>query len=163
MTPEFHTESAVLDQLGGAAAFQPPRHDVEGRRAFWEPILAASGFAQPFPDDVETSDRYATAANGAEIRMRWYTKADTRPGSAVVYFHGAAATSSATSSASTGPSPGTSPPAVCRCCRSNTDKGFGTRQAAESRAGQHKYRDIQLAVAHLHGMLESLRKAARRS
>jgi hypothetical protein len=32
--------------------------------------------------------------------------------------------------------------------------------AAESRAGQRKYRDIQLAVAHLHGMLESLRKAA---
>jgi hypothetical protein len=35
--------------------------------------------------------------------------------------------------------------------------------AAESRAGQRKYRDIQLAVAHLHGMLESLRKAAGRS
>jgi hypothetical protein len=28
--------------------------------------------------------------------------------------------------------------------------------AAESRAGQRKYYDIELAVAHLHGMLESL-------
>ena len=35
--------------------------------------------------------------------------------------------------------------------------------AAESRAGQRKYRDIELAVAHLHGMLEALRKAAGRS
>jgi hypothetical protein len=29
--------------------------------------------------------------------------------------------------------------------------------AAESRAGQRKYYDIELAVAHLHGMLEALR------
>ncbi len=30
--------------------------------------------------------------------------------------------------------------------------------AAESRAGQRKYSDIELAVAHLHGMLEALEK-----
>jgi hypothetical protein len=30
--------------------------------------------------------------------------------------------------------------------------------AAESRAGQRKYYDIELAVAHLHGMLDALRK-----
>jgi hypothetical protein len=29
--------------------------------------------------------------------------------------------------------------------------------AAESRAGQRRYYDIELAVAHLHGMLEALR------
>jgi hypothetical protein len=32
--------------------------------------------------------------------------------------------------------------------------------AAESRAGQRKYYDIELAVAHLHGMLEALQRAA---
>jgi hypothetical protein len=32
--------------------------------------------------------------------------------------------------------------------------------AAESRAGQRKYYDIELAVAHLHGMLEVLRRSA---
>jgi hypothetical protein len=32
--------------------------------------------------------------------------------------------------------------------------------AAESRAGQRKYHDIELAVAHLHGMLEALRRSA---
>lgn len=30
--------------------------------------------------------------------------------------------------------------------------------AAESRAGQRKYFDIELAVAHLHGMLEALQR-----
>ena len=33
--------------------------------------------------------------------------------------------------------------------------------AAESRAGQRKYVDIELAIAHLHGMLEALHTAAR--
>jgi hypothetical protein len=33
--------------------------------------------------------------------------------------------------------------------------------AAESRAGQRKYLDIELAVAHLHGMLEALHSTAR--
>jgi hypothetical protein len=32
--------------------------------------------------------------------------------------------------------------------------------AAESRAGQRKYYDIELAVAHLHGMLDALRLSA---
>jgi hypothetical protein len=32
--------------------------------------------------------------------------------------------------------------------------------AAESRAGQRKYHDIELAVAHLHGMLEALQRSA---
>jgi hypothetical protein len=33
--------------------------------------------------------------------------------------------------------------------------------AAESRAGQRKYLDIELAVAHLHGMLDALHAKAR--
>ena len=34
--------------------------------------------------------------------------------------------------------------------------------AAESRAGQRKYADVESAAAHLHGMLESLRQLGRR-
>jgi hypothetical protein len=34
--------------------------------------------------------------------------------------------------------------------------------AAESRAGQRKYFDIESAAAHLHGMLEALRQVGRR-
>jgi hypothetical protein len=33
--------------------------------------------------------------------------------------------------------------------------------AAESRGGQRKYYDIEVAIAHLHGMLEALHAAAR--
>jgi hypothetical protein len=33
--------------------------------------------------------------------------------------------------------------------------------AAESRAGQRRYYDIELAIAHLHGMLDALHIAAR--
>jgi hypothetical protein len=31
---------------------------------------------------------------------------------------------------------------------------------AESRAGQYKYFDVERAAAHLHGMIEAVRKAA---
>ena len=34
--------------------------------------------------------------------------------------------------------------------------------AAESRAGQRKYADVQRAAAHLHGMLEALRQSSPR-
>jgi hypothetical protein len=34
--------------------------------------------------------------------------------------------------------------------------------AAESRAGQRKYTDVELAAAHIHGMLESLRQSGAR-
>jgi hypothetical protein len=35
--------------------------------------------------------------------------------------------------------------------------------AAESRAGQRKYTDIEMAAAHLHGALDALRQVASRS
>jgi|SRR5882672_93716 len=35
--------------------------------------------------------------------------------------------------------------------------------SAESRAGQYKYRDVQNAAAHLHGMLETLREKSIRT
>ncbi|SMD25999.1 alpha/beta hydrolase [Kibdelosporangium aridum] len=89
MTLNFDPEVAdVLAQLGGTDAFQPPRGDVEGRRAFWEPILAASSAAQPFPEEVQMSDHHATADDGTQIQMRWYTKESAAPSPAVVYFHG---------------------------------------------------------------------------
>ncbi|MGW7692650.1 hypothetical protein ACWGMA_27940 [Streptomyces asiaticus] len=57
MTLSFDPEAAdVLAQLGGTDALQPSRDDVGGRRAFWEPILAASSPAQPFPEDVRRVD-----------------------------------------------------------------------------------------------------------
>lgn len=70
------------------SATPPPVGDVAGRRAMWEPIIGAAGTAQPIPTDVATSDHYATAADGAQIKMRWYEKSGATPGAAVLFFHG---------------------------------------------------------------------------
>lgn len=42
----------------------------------------------PAPDDVEITDHSTTAADGAEILLRWYAKRDSNPGAAVLYAHG---------------------------------------------------------------------------
>ncbi|MGV9382923.1 hypothetical protein ACWDRB_44405 [Nonomuraea sp. NPDC003707] len=68
------------------AAMTPPAvGDVGTRRVMREPILDASGKAQPIPEDVTTHD-------GAQITMRWYAKNDTTPGSAALFFHGGGTT-----------------------------------------------------------------------
>jgi acetyl esterase/lipase len=54
----------------------------------WEPIIGAADTAQPIPEDVTTSEHYATADDGAQIQMRWYAKNGATPGSAVLFFHG---------------------------------------------------------------------------
>jgi acetyl esterase/lipase len=66
----------------------PPVGDVAGRRAMWEPIIGAAGVAQPYPGDVTTSDHVGTADDGAQVKLRWYAKDGSAPGSAVLFFHG---------------------------------------------------------------------------
>jgi acetyl esterase/lipase len=71
------------------AGFTPPAvGDIEGRRAMWEPIIGAASTAQPVPADVTTTEHYATAADGAQVKMRWFAKDGAAPGSAVLFFHG---------------------------------------------------------------------------
>ncbi|MEV4020553.1 hypothetical protein AB0J35_59760 [Nonomuraea angiospora] len=54
------------------ASMTPPAvGDVGARRAMWEPILDASGKAQPISEDVTTHDYVATTDDGAQITMRW--------------------------------------------------------------------------------------------
>ncbi|WP_157695285.1 hypothetical protein [Nakamurella panacisegetis] len=55
--------AAILAQMGGSKAAPPAVRDIEGRRAFWEPILAASSTAQSIPRDVRMTVLY-----GADIR-----------------------------------------------------------------------------------------------
>ncbi|MEU8718522.1 alpha/beta hydrolase [Streptomyces sp. NPDC048663] len=62
--------------------------DVIGRRAMWEPIIGAAGSAQPIPNDVKTTEHYATSNDGAEIKLRWYVKDGVSTGSAVLFLHG---------------------------------------------------------------------------
>lgn len=87
LDPEF---AAAIAPLGEAMANATPPAvgDVEARRAMWEPIIGAAGAAQPTPTDVTMTDRHATADDGTQIKVRWYSKQDVSPGSAVVFFHG---------------------------------------------------------------------------
>ncbi|MFJ9908969.1 alpha/beta hydrolase [Streptomyces sp. NPDC101152] len=81
--------AALAPMTGAMAGITPPAvGDVAAQRALWEPIIGAASTAQPFPDDVKTSEYYASAADGTQIKMRWYTKDSATPGSAVVFFHG---------------------------------------------------------------------------
>jgi acetyl esterase/lipase len=71
------------------SGFAPPAvGDIAGRRAMSEPITGAASTAQPIPADVTTSKHYATADDGAQIKMRRYVKDRATPGPAVLFFHG---------------------------------------------------------------------------
>jgi acetyl esterase/lipase len=85
--PEFAEAIAPMAEAM-AAAPPPPVGDIATRRAVWEPIIGAAGVAQPIPADVTTTDYFADTADGAQVKMRWYAKDGTRPGSAVLFFHG---------------------------------------------------------------------------
>ena len=80
--------AAALAPLAGSGFNPPAVGDIEGRRAMREPIIGAASTAQPIPDDVTTSEQYATADDGAQIKIRWYAKDGANPGSAVLFFHG---------------------------------------------------------------------------
>jgi acetyl esterase/lipase len=85
LDPEIAAALAPMAEAG----FTPPAvGDIEGRRAMWEPIIGAASTAQPVPADVTTTEHYATAADGAQVKMRWFAKDGAAPGSAVLFFHG---------------------------------------------------------------------------
>lgn len=89
MSLTFDPEIAAALAPMAASGFTPPAvGDVAGRRAMWEPIIGAASTAQPMPADVTTSEHYATAEDGAQIKMRWYITDGATPGPAVLFFHG---------------------------------------------------------------------------
>jgi acetyl esterase/lipase len=89
MSLTFDPEIAAALAPMAASGFTPPGvGDVAGRRAMWEPIIGAASTAQPIPADVTTSEHYATAEDGAQIKMRWYITDGATPGPAVLFFHG---------------------------------------------------------------------------
>jgi len=87
LDPQIAAALAPMAEAMAAGTF-PAVGDVPGRRAMWEPILAASSSAQPIPEDVRTVNYVVRTADGAEITARWYTKDGAAPGSAVLFFHG---------------------------------------------------------------------------
>ncbi|MFI9562937.1 alpha/beta hydrolase [Streptomyces rishiriensis] len=85
--PEFAQVFAPMAEA--MAHVTPPAvGDVPARRAMWEPIIGAASAAQPIPTDVTTAEHHATADDGTQITMRWYTKTGAAAGPAVLFFHG---------------------------------------------------------------------------
>jgi acetyl esterase/lipase len=82
--------AAALAPMGEAmAATTPPAvGDIAGRRAIWEPILAAAGAALPIPADVTTTDVEIPTDDGATITARWYVQDGAPSGPAALFFHG---------------------------------------------------------------------------
>ena len=71
LDPEIAAAPAPMAESG----FAPPAvGDIAGRRAMREPIIGAASTAQPIPADVTTSEHYATADDGGQIKMRRYVK-----------------------------------------------------------------------------------------
>jgi acetyl esterase/lipase len=85
----FTLDPEVAAALAPMAGFTPPAvGDIAGRRSVWEPIIGASGTAQPIPADVTTSEHFVMAEDGTPIKLRWYVKAGATPGPAALFFHG---------------------------------------------------------------------------
>jgi len=87
LDPEF---AAALAPMGEAmaAATPPAVGDIAGRRAMWEPILAAASTALPIPNDVTMTEVDIPVRDGATITARWYTKTGAPAGPAALFFHG---------------------------------------------------------------------------
>ncbi|MRK02600.1 alpha/beta hydrolase fold domain-containing protein [Aeromicrobium sp. S22] len=79
---------AVLEQAASAGRPAPPaRGDWETLRARTEMLMAAVAPAAR-PPSVSVSNYSTTTWDGDELSLRWYTRAGSTPGSAVVYSHG---------------------------------------------------------------------------
>ena len=67
---------------------RPPLGDWRSRRLSVEVSFAAFARLQPTITDVSTRDFSVRSYDGAEVRLRWFQKSATQPGSAVLYVHG---------------------------------------------------------------------------
>ncbi|MGP3964002.1 alpha/beta hydrolase [Nonomuraea sp. 3N208] len=66
----------------------PERGDALALRAMIDDTLKMSFDALPDAPDVTMTPYTATAGDGADVPMRWYTRTGSRTGAAVVYIHG---------------------------------------------------------------------------
>jgi acetyl esterase/lipase len=71
-----------------ADATPPPPGDWKTRRENVDALLAQLAAGQPDPQDVRRTEYGTTAEDGTTIALRWYTRGEESPGSAVLYLHG---------------------------------------------------------------------------
>jgi acetyl esterase/lipase len=89
----FALDPQVAEVLGpwleaAAQMARPPIGDVELRRELLGAGQAVMEAAYDFPTDVRVTDFVAESDDGSRIALRWYTRNDEVPGSAVLYLHG---------------------------------------------------------------------------
>jgi acetyl esterase/lipase len=77
---------AAAAEAGGALPVTP-RGDAIALRAVFNMGMQLADAAEPDSPSVRTVD-HSVPVRGGEIRVRWYTKEGSAPGSAVVYYHG---------------------------------------------------------------------------
>ena len=65
-----------------------PRGDYRALRQQTDIAFRAADAAEPDSPEVSKEDHQVPVADGSMIRVRWYTKTNSSPGSAVVYLHG---------------------------------------------------------------------------
>lgn len=85
LDPEI--EAVLVAAAAAGAPPVPPRGDALALRAIMDATLQFIAAGEPESPDVVSRD-FSVPVAGGEILVRWYTKVDSRPGSAVVYFHG---------------------------------------------------------------------------
>ncbi|WP_052665878.1 alpha/beta hydrolase [Nitriliruptor alkaliphilus] len=91
MTMDPEIAAVLMAQAEAAAAsglVMPERGDAFTLRAIMDQILLLTYSALPDAPDVSVTSFTATAHDGADIELRWYTRKDPLTGPAVVYIHG---------------------------------------------------------------------------
>jgi acetyl esterase/lipase len=89
LDPEVATTLAAMAEQNGSLPPPPPIGEIEGRRSTLNAMLAwANNTAQPFANEVETTDYELTVADGSTILARWYRLPSSDSRAAVVYLHG---------------------------------------------------------------------------
>ncbi|MFA0810229.1 alpha/beta hydrolase [Microbulbifer epialgicus] len=85
--PEFTQAMEKFSDLFSEIDPIPPG-DVYTRRETGESILKAVHGSHPMPHDVTWDDFLVKGPNKSSLLLRWYQKANSTPGPAVLYMHG---------------------------------------------------------------------------
>src|SRR5207245_200875 len=87
LDPELAPALAALAEQP-AGALVPGRGDWKALRETATAGLAYMATLVPAFSGVKTATCFMTVADGTQVELRWYTKENSSPGSAVVYAHG---------------------------------------------------------------------------
>jgi acetyl esterase/lipase len=85
--PDLATAMAAL-AASGYTRPTIPRGDWKQLRETTEAEMSALFSTMPLPPGISTTDYSVPSVDGATIRLRWFVKEGSEPGSAAIYVHG---------------------------------------------------------------------------